>query len=169
MSKNCHSYCFRLDKLHDDRNASHTSTTVAVLPFSQSLDSSPDQLFRPTSGRWLWNEEQQLAQHTVSFDIPALKAAAATAVGIRSEVQLSKLAEGASNKVYIASGRGQNGLQRVVVKVPDKSVRPSLVTASEVATLEYIRTQLELPVPKVFKWSAVQGLRCSHVNHRQID
>ncbi|RFU24515.1 hypothetical protein B7463_g11826, partial [Scytalidium lignicola] len=58
------------------------------------------------------------------------------------------------NKVYIAIGRDQHGQQkRAVIKIPDPSIRPGLVTASEVATLDYLRTGLGMPVSKVFQWS----------------
>lgn len=67
----------------------------------------------------------------------------------RGSIRIQKLAEGASNKVFIAIGHGQ----RAIVKIPDPVVPARFVTASEVATLEYLWTELAIPVPKVFAWS----------------
>ena len=82
----------------------------------------------------------------------ALEDVAARAMGAepcRGSIRIQKLAEGASNKVFIAIGHGQ----RAIVKIPDPVVPARFVTASEVATLEYLRTELAIPVPKVFAWS----------------
>ncbi|KIW77969.1 hypothetical protein Z517_07802 [Fonsecaea pedrosoi CBS 271.37] len=45
------------------------------------------------------------------------------------------------------------GRRRFIVKVPDPVVSRRLITASEVATLEFLRAELNLPVPKVLAWS----------------
>src|SRR5271156_361846 len=111
-----------------------------------------EHFFYPTSGRWLWNETHQLSLHTRRFDVRALEDVAARAMGAeprRGSIHIRKLAEGASNKVFIAIGHGQ----RAVIKIPDPVVPAHFVTASEVATLEYLRTELGIPVPKVFAWS----------------
>ncbi len=45
--------------------------------------------------------------------------------------------------------------QKVVAKIPNPNAGPAEYTsASEVATMEYARTVLDLPVPKVLAWSA---------------
>ncbi len=101
-----------------------------------------DHLFLPTTGCWLWNEPQKLQQHILRFDVKALKHVVANIAGLEGQsgrVKLKKLAEGASNKV------------------PDPLVPRRLVTASEVATLEFLRVELELPVPKVLAWSDSNG------------
>ena len=51
-----------------------------------------DNFFTYTSGRWLWDEEYQLKQRTIQFDVEALKAAAAHAVDadcMRGNVEVS--------------------------------------------------------------------------------
>jgi hypothetical protein len=63
----------------------------------------------------------------------------------RGVVRIRILAEGASNKVFTATIQSK----RVIVKIPDPVVPRRFVTASEVATLEYLRTELDMPVPKV--------------------
>jgi hypothetical protein len=123
-----------------------------LLSPSQTVVVSNEHFFYPTSGRWLWNETHQLSLHTRRFDVKALEDVAARAMGAepcRGSIRIQKLAEGGSNKVFIAIGHGQ----RAVVKIPDPIVPAHFVTASEVATLEYLRTELGIPVPKVFAWS----------------
>ena len=93
-----------------------------------------------------------MSLHTRRFDVRALEDVAATAMGVerrRGNIRIQKIAEGASNKVFIAVGQGK----RAIIKIPDPVVPSQLVTASEVATLDYLRTELEIPVPKVFAWS----------------
>jgi hypothetical protein len=60
-----------------------------------------------------------------------------------------KLPRVLQTKVFIAIGHGQ----RAIIKIPDPVVPAHFVTASEVATLEYLQTELAIPVPKVFAWS----------------
>lgn len=82
----------------------------------------------------------------------ALKHVVANIAGLEGQcggVQLKKLAEGATNKVMTATV----GRRRFIVKVPDPLVPRRFITASEVATLEFLRAELELPVPKVLAWS----------------
>jgi hypothetical protein len=40
------------------------------------------------------------------------------------------------------------------VKVPDPVVPSRLITANEVATLEFMPTELGMPVPRALAWSA---------------
>jgi Phosphotransferase enzyme family len=85
--------------------------------------------------------------------VRALEDIVATALGAKSckgLVKIRKLAEGASNKVFTSTVRSR----RVIVKLPDPVVPPSLATASEVATLEYLRTEFDMPVPRVLAWSS---------------
>lgn len=108
--------------------------------------------FFPNTGRWLWNELRKQQEHTRRFNLNALEDVLIKVTGssvCTAPVRLEKLAEGASNKVFLAVV----GKQRFIVKIPDPVVLPRLVTASEVATLHFLRSELDLPVPKVFSWS----------------
>ena len=111
-----------------------------------------DHLFQYTSGRWLWNEQEQLGARSRRFNVPLLQQIACRAVGAERCVSLEKIGEGNYNKAYrLIMNDGQN----VIVKIPHPNAGPpSLTTASEVATMEYARTILQIPVPKVFDWSA---------------
>lgn len=115
-----------------------------------SHSSAPDPFF-PSAGRWLWNEPSKQQEHTRKFNFKALEDVVIKVAGsgVGTTVRLGKLAEGASNKVFLAVV----GKQRFIVKIPDAVVPPRLVTASEVATLDFLRSELDLPVPKVFSWS----------------
>jgi hypothetical protein len=43
----------------------------------------------------------------------------------------------------------------LIARIPYRNLEaPSLATASKVATLEFLRTVLRLPVPKVLAWNA---------------
>jgi hypothetical protein len=116
-----------------------------------SRPAAPDP-FSPSAGRWLWNEPRKNQEHTRKFNLKALEDVIIKAAGSAVDtavVRLEKLAEGASNKVFLAVV----GKQRFIVKIPDPVVPPRLVTASEAATLDFLQSELDLPVPKVFSWS----------------
>lgn len=77
------------------------------------IGSPAHELFSQTDSRWLWDEKWHTAQHTRTFNIPALKDAAAEVLGVaRWRVRLVNRGDGGSNK-----------------------------------------TELDIPVPKVLKWS----------------
>ena len=68
----------------------------------QNTRPNPDHehFFRYTSGRWLWNEEQQLKDRYKAFNIAELQSLAAKAVGSDRCISMTKLAEGGYNKVF---------------------------------------------------------------------
>ena len=113
-------------------------------------DTNP--LFCYTSGRWLWNEHQQLKLRYRHFDVPSLQQAARLATGAQKCTSIKKIGEGNYNKAYrleMEDGRG------VIAKIPHPNAGPPvLTTASEVATMEFARAILDLPVPQVLAWSA---------------
>ena len=114
------------------------------------IDMNP--LFCYTSGRWLWNEREQLEARYRRINISNLQQAACHAVGAEKCISFKNIGEGNYNKAYrleMEDGR------RVIAKVPHPNA-DSLVftTASEVATMEFARTVLDLPVPQVLAWSA---------------
>ena len=120
-----------------------------------------DPLFHYTSGRWLWNEDEQLKARFRPFNVPGLKEAACQAAGTEQCMSCEKIGEGNYNKAYrLVMGDDQ----KVIAKIPHPNAGPStLTTASEVATMEFARTILNLPVPKVLAWSA------SDQNHVQTE
>lgn len=114
------------------------------------IGSPESELFRPPVGRWLWDEDRQVALHTRTFNVRALKDAAAEALGVAGwRVRLNKFSEGGSSKIVLARGGGK----RVIVKLPDPVVPARVVMASEVAVMEFARAELDIPTPKVLAWS----------------
>lgn len=111
-----------------------------------------EQLFSYTSGRWLWNEKQQLDARFRHFNISSLKKLACEVIGSTRCISLEKIGEGNFNKAFrLVMQNSQN----LIVKIPNPNAGPTRhTTASEVATMEFGRTILNLPVPKVLAWSA---------------
>ena len=63
-----------------------------------------------------------------------------------------KIGEGGYNKVFRLVM--QNG-QKVIAKIPHPNAGPPhYTTASEVATMDFCRTVLDIPIPKVLGWSS---------------
>lgn len=91
---------------------------------------------RFTSGRWLWNEQEQLSRRHVNFYLSALLRLAASAVGSKSCIHVLKLSEGQYNKVFqITMDDGKE----VITKLPNPNAgTPHFATASEVATMHFV-------------------------------
>lgn len=99
-----------------------------------------------------YNESLRLSERKRQFDVSELKRLAAESIGrAASDVQsFRKLAEGGFNRIFLVTmGDGY----RLVARVPYPIAKPkSLLVASEVATLRYLRLQ-GLPVPQVYGYS----------------
>lgn len=92
-----------------------------------------------------------MAERRVTFSIPELKKAAASATGATECVQIIKLPEGLFNRAFLLVM--DNGSE-VIARIPTPVAGPAhYVTASEVATMEFMR-DLGVPVPKVLAWSS---------------
>ncbi|KAF3492406.1 uncharacterized protein GIQ15_01923 [Arthroderma uncinatum] len=112
----------------------------------------PDDLFRYTSGRWLVDEKRQLEQRFVKFSIDKLCSRAAAVFGPKTKcVRVVKI-EGNSNKAFLLTMDDGN---EAIAKIPCPNAgAPLLTTASEVATLKFLRSRISLRVPEVYDWSA---------------
>ena len=122
--------------------------------FQDSLHSDRhggDPLFSYASGRWLWDEAAQLLKRYQPFNTEELKKTAARAVNAKFCVNITKLPEGSYNKVFLLTL--DNGVQ-VIARIPNPYLAQNFVTASEVATLDFLRNELGIPVPRVFAWSS---------------
>lgn len=96
-----------------------------------------ESLYRYTSGRWLWNEGEQLSRRYVKFNLGELARVATEATGSRFCVQVQKLPEGNFSKVFLMTM--DNG-REVIAKLPKPNAgRQHFTTASEVATMDYVR------------------------------
>lgn len=102
-------------------------------------DPSVDQhenFFRYTSGRWLWDEEQQLRDRFTPFNVLELQRIAARSVGANKCVAMIKLAEGSFNKTFrLTMDDGSTAIARL----PHPIAGPKYyTTASEVATMDFV-------------------------------
>jgi len=128
----------------------HTLEGSRAMPSHAQIDTNP--LFCYTSGRWLWNEREQLEARYRRFDVSSLQQAACQAVGAKKCISFKKIGEGNYNKAYRLEM--EDG-QKIIAKVPHPNAGPRVhTTASEVATMEFARTVLNLPVPRVLAWNA---------------
>ncbi|KAK2802564.1 hypothetical protein FQN51_004356 [Onygenales sp. PD_10] len=111
-----------------------------------------EDFFHFTRGRFVYDGGQQLAQRTRRFNINALAEIAAKAAGAGHCVKVEKCPDGMYNRAFIFTM--DNGTQ-VVGKVPNPNAGiPHYTTASEAATLEFMRTVLQTPVPRVYAWNS---------------
>ncbi|KAJ5135715.1 Mitochondria protein Fmp29 [Penicillium bovifimosum] len=120
------------------------------------LSTSPptfcEELFRNTSRRWIFNETDRLNERYVKFRPTELQRIAGEAVQQDYCPNITKLAEGGFNKVFLLQAK--NGLE-VIARIPTPIAGPPhYTTASEVATMNFLRAVLKLPVPKVLAYSA---------------
>lgn len=137
-------------------------TTKSKLP----SELSHEDFFRYTSGRWLWDEEQQLRDRYRIFDTVALQRVAAESVGSNRCVSMRKLAEGGYNKVFrllMDDGKA------VIARIPNPNAGPRFyTTASEVATIEFFSgapyfcsTALKLTWSRFGQYSTSQSPSCT--------
>ncbi|KAK2812216.1 hypothetical protein FQN50_001574 [Emmonsiellopsis sp. PD_5] len=137
--------------LGNSLSARHLSIQHSEMTNSSDKDISERSLFSYTSGRFLYNESTRLRERYVEFNVAALKEAVTQHTGHGKVVNLQKLSEGGFNRVFLA--RLEDNSQ-VIIKIPfDHSVPRTYATASEVATLAFLRSK-GIPVPKVYGWSS---------------
>ncbi|KAL4886851.1 kinase-like domain-containing protein [Aspergillus karnatakaensis] len=99
----------------------------------------------------------------VRLNIPALQQIAGQIAGSQC-IEMTKMPEGLFNKVF--SLKMENG-REILARIPNPNAGdPRLVVASEVATLDFLRTVLDVPVPTVLAWSSTRSL--TRVNGRQL-
>lgn len=92
--------------------------------------------FQYTSGRWLWDEDEQLRDRLSPFNVPELQKVAADSIGATKCITMAKLAEGSFNKTFKLEM--DNG-SVVIARIPHPIAGPRYyTTASEVATMEFV-------------------------------
>ncbi|PWY91704.1 phosphotransferase enzyme family protein [Aspergillus sclerotioniger CBS 115572] len=93
----------------------------------------------------------QLKKRYVRFNVPALQQIAGRIASSRC-VEMTKIPEGLYNKVF--SLRMEND-REILARIPNPNAgHPQHVVASEVATLNFLRNVLDIPVPRVLSWSS---------------
>lgn len=105
-------------------------------PMPSSTPEKHECFFRYTSGRWLWNEEQQLVDRFTPFNVSELQRIAARSIGANQCVAMKKLAEGSFNKTFrLVMDDGSAAIARI----PHPIAGPRYyTTASEVATMDFV-------------------------------
>ncbi|KKY20022.1 putative phosphotransferase enzyme family protein [Phaeomoniella chlamydospora] len=118
---------------------------------SSAVQPSHNDFFHYTSGRWLWDEEKQLRDRYKPFNVSELQRVAAASVGAHACLSMIKLGEGGFNKVFrLVMDDGSV----VIARIPNPNAGPpGKAVASEVATMDFASTILEIPVPTVLAWS----------------
>lgn len=105
-------------------------------PQMAKIVGNPQDFFGYTSGRWIWNEKQQLQERHREFDILELQKIAMESTSSGPCVSMEKLEEGSYNKSFkltMADGK------RIIARIPNPNAGPaSLTTASEVATMDFV-------------------------------
>jgi len=93
---------------------------------------------RFTRARFVCNEEYELSQRYVRYNVDQLAHLAATAVGSKTCVSIEKCPDGMHNKVLLLTM--DDGTQ-AIAKVPNPNAgRPHFTTASEIATMDFVST-----------------------------
>ncbi len=102
-----------------------------------------------------FNEKKRMAERYVRFNVPELMRTAATAVGRDRCVDIMKVTEGGFNKIFLLT---MDDGYEVIARIPTPIAGPAhYTTASEVATMDFLRTRLDIPAPKVFAWASRVG------------
>ncbi|OJJ43571.1 hypothetical protein ASPZODRAFT_73818 [Penicilliopsis zonata CBS 506.65] len=130
-------------------------SSVLFLPSRHHLSATPqafhEEFFRNTSQRWIFNENDRLKERYARFRPAELQRVAGEAIQQDCCPGIVKLAEGGFNKVFLLQAR--NG-REVIARIPTPIAgTPHYTTASEVATMNFLRGVLKLPVPEVLAYS----------------
>jgi hypothetical protein len=109
----------------------------AARHISTATEPDHEEFFRYTGGRYLWNEESQMAKRYKRFNVSGLQKVAAQSVNARECVSMTKLPDGGFNKAFrLLMDNGSV----VIARLPNPNAGPAgLTTASEVATMEFVR------------------------------
>jgi len=117
----------------------------------QHRSHSTEDFFRYTRGRFLFDENIQLKERYKEFNIAALQDVVVQLTSSKQCVDMVKLGEGSFNKVFLLT---MDSGKQVVARIPHPNAgSKKYTTASEVATLHFLRTRLDFPVPRVLTYS----------------
>lgn len=115
----------------------HRQITGDSIIAGTAIENENECLFRLTRGRFVVNESHEEAMRYQHFEPQELANVASEVTGGIPCVKLVKHADGLYNKVFLLTMR--NG-QEVIAKIPHRNAGlPHLTTASEVATMTFVR------------------------------
>ncbi|KAM0316936.1 hypothetical protein ACHAO8_002739 [Botrytis cinerea] len=136
-------------------HAFQNTTSETVQRRCASVYTNPqkyDNFFRYTKGQWSQDGGGKLSKRHQEFNVEALKRIAIESVGAKSCSTMTKMSESGYNRVFKLTM--DNGAV-AIARIPLRNLCPdSKATASEVATMDFARTILDIPVSKVYAWSA---------------
>ncbi|KZF20888.1 hypothetical protein L228DRAFT_270155 [Xylona heveae TC161] len=123
---------------------------------NREMDASSEYHTKPdpvnyTSGRWLRGDKLQRDARHIKFDFDALcRRVIELCPGAELIASYVKM-EGGFNRVFIFT---MDNSKQIVARLPFVPAGPpTLVTASEVATIKYLQTRTSIPVPSILDWS----------------
>jgi hypothetical protein len=98
---------------------------------------SSETFYNYTRHRFVYNEEHELKQRRVIFNVENLQRVAVAATGAARCERIEKCVDGMFNKAFILT---MDDGQEVVAKLPNPNAgRSHFTTASEVATMDFVR------------------------------
>lgn len=131
---------FRLPK------AGHRKQTMRLHDAPQSYErpefgwNTCEDLFSYTRGRFVRNERYEMTQRYFRFNMEELTSIAAKSVGSERCVRVEKFSDGMFNKTFLLTM--QDG-KEVVGKIPNPNAgQPFYTTASEIATMDFVRQSM---------------------------
>ncbi|KAK0460523.1 kinase-like domain-containing protein [Desarmillaria tabescens] len=110
-------------------------------------------------GEWLWNDALQRRCRHVKFNVDALCNISTSVVGAQKCVRFESFAQGAYNKLFLLGF--DNGAEAIARISSPLVGNLHMSTASEVATMEYVREVFGEPTPRVLAWSRTPKLRAA--------
>ncbi|KAJ8116979.1 hypothetical protein OPT61_g1714 [Boeremia exigua] len=115
-------------------------------------NASESDVFTYKAQRWLWNESDQPKRRYLKFDLNALVKVAENTMGSDvSCVEVTKLPEENFNKTFLLT---MHDGHQLIARLPNPNAGPArYTTASEVATMDYVRDRLQIPVPKIISYN----------------
>lgn len=111
-----------------------------LTPLQNAVMPEPAELFNFTRGRFVRNETHEMTIRHRSYNVEELTRVAMTATDAQQCVQVTKYADGMHNRALLLTM--DNGSQ-VVAKIPNPNAgQAHFTTASEAATMDYVREAL---------------------------
>jgi hypothetical protein len=90
------------------------------------------------------------------FNVAALQKVATESLNHGRCQSITKFAEGMNSKVFLLVM--EDGFE-AIAKLPTPAAGPAYyLTASEVATMDFLRSELSIPVPRVYAWNAFTSI-----------
>lgn len=96
-----------------------------------------EDFYRFTRARFVWDEDYEMSQRYVRYNVNQLAQLAAAAVGSKSCVSIEKCLDGMHNKALLLTM--DDGTQAIAKVANPNAGRPHFTTASEVATMDFVR------------------------------